>query len=45
MRDSQKPFVSSGEEIMGASQSYGHDISVDSLALEDYDHYEKAEEV
>ena len=30
---------------MGASQSQGFDMTVDSLALEDYDYYEDADDV
>ena len=36
---------SSSEDVIGASQSQGFDVSVDSLALEDYDYIEDANRV
>lgn len=36
-------MMTSSEDIIGASQSQGFDVSVDSLALEDYDYFENAE--
>jgi len=35
-------MMNSSEDIIGASQSQGFDVSVDSLALEDYDYFENA---
>jgi len=39
----KKNMYNSSEDIIGASQSQGFDVSVDSLALEDYDYFENAE--
>jgi len=36
-------LLTSSEDIIAASQSQGFDISVDSLALEEYDYYEDAD--
>jgi len=36
-------MMTSSEDIIGASQSQGFDVSVDSLALEEYDYFENAE--
>jgi len=38
----RKSMMNSSEDIIGASQSQGFDVSVDSLALEDYDYFENA---
>lgn len=38
----KKAMFTSSEDIIGASQSQGFDVSVDSLALEEYDYYEDA---
>jgi len=38
-----KRLLTSSEDIIGASQSQGFDVSVDSLALEEYDYYEDAD--
>jgi len=40
--NSGKKLGQSSEDIIGASQSQGFDVSVDSLALEDYDYVEAA---
>lgn len=42
---SKNNFLQSTEDIAGASQSQGFDVSVDSLALEEYDHVEEAERI
>lgn len=39
----RKSMLTSSEDIIGASQSQGFDVSVDSLALEEYDYFENAE--
>jgi len=39
----KKAMLTSSEDIIGASQSQGFDVSVDSLALEEYDYFENAE--
>jgi len=39
----RKSLLASSEDIIGASQSQGFDVSVDSLALEEYDYFENAD--
>jgi hypothetical protein len=39
----KKSMLTSSEDIIGASQSQGFDVSVDSLALEEYDYFETAD--
>ncbi|KRW98786.1 hypothetical protein PPERSA_10557 [Pseudocohnilembus persalinus] len=40
-KDKKNPMFTSSEDFYGASQSMGQDYSVDSDAIENYDHYEK----
>jgi hypothetical protein len=35
--------MASSEDILGASQSQGFDMSVDSMALEGYDYFEEVD--
>lgn len=37
----QNPLFTSSEDIYGASQSIGQDMSVDSDAIQEYDYFEK----
>ena len=36
-------MLTSSEDVIAQSQSQGFDVSVDSLALEEYDYYENAD--
>ena len=38
-------MLTSNDDIIGQSQSQGFDVSVDSLALEEYDYYEDADRI
>jgi len=43
--EKDKNLHNSSEDVIGASQSQGFDVSVDSLALEEYDYFENANRV